>query len=91
MSRASSLRRIDFLGGLLLLTATVLLIFALQQAGSLTFAWDSMPIVTTLGVSAVSFVLFFSWQTWISLAGRQVEPIFPFRLAARRVYLACLV
>ena len=88
---AGSLRRIDFLGSFLLLTATVLMIFGLQQAGSLTFAWDSIPILLSFGIAAISFVFFCIWETRLSWKPCRIEPVFPLRLAGKRVYLACLM
>ena len=90
-SHRGSLRRVDFLGSILLLAATVLMVFGLQEAGSRVYTWKSAATVSTLTVSAVCFAAFVAWETWLSICDRRTEPLFPLRLVAKRVYMACLV
>lgn len=50
--------KIDFLGSLLLLAASALFVFSLQEAGAYTYAWSSITIVTCLVFSGVCLVRF---------------------------------
>lgn len=43
---------VDWLGAILLLCASVMLVFALQEAGATAYAWSSPTIIATLTVSA---------------------------------------
>ncbi|KAH8169953.1 major facilitator superfamily protein [Sarocladium implicatum] len=84
--------RIDFVGSATLICSSGLLVFALQQAGSQTFAWVSVPILMALAVSAVTWAGFVWWEVLLELKRiRKVEPIFPIRLMARRVYASGLM
>lgn len=87
-----TLRRIDIIGSLLLLASTVLLIIAMQEAGSLVVPWNSLLVLTSLTSAAICFALFLGWETLLS-SGRywEMEPIFPLRLLKNRVYLSCLL
>ncbi|KFY85515.1 hypothetical protein V500_08351 [Pseudogymnoascus sp. VKM F-4518 (FW-2643)] len=83
---STSLAQMDVLGALLLLIATVLLVFALQQAGSQEYAWSSPVIVATLTISAVSWVSFVAWIAWLESgrSGLRIKAIFPLSIALKR-------
>lgn len=84
--------RIDFLGSASLLCGSGFLIFAMQQAGSQTFAWGSPTIVSSLVLSGLSCALFVWWEVYLSTKrGHRVEPVFPIGLMCRRVFAAGLV
>lgn len=70
-----ALLSVDLLGSLLLLAASVLLIFALQEAGAFIYAWNSAIIISCLVASAVAFVAFVVWQEWLD-----IHPNFPVRM-----------
>ncbi|XWX02155.1 hypothetical protein V2A60_010187 [Cordyceps javanica] len=83
--------KIDFIGGITLLSSSGLLVFAIQQAGSQTYAWNSAQIIITLVISAVCWILFIAWQIFLEVKSCfGIEPIFPIRLISRRVYSAGL-
>ncbi|KAF4980356.1 hypothetical protein FZEAL_3617 [Fusarium zealandicum] len=84
--------RIDFIGSATLLCSSGFLVFAVQQAGSQTFAWGSPEIVSALVISGVSWCVFVWWEVFLETKQRlRVEPIFPIRLMLRRVYSAGLL
>jgi len=83
-------RRVDFVGSILLLAATVLLVLGLQQGGSATWSWNNLPVITILVASGVSWVSFIVWEVWLSRRQGVVEPLFPLRLARKRVYMSSL-
>jgi hypothetical protein len=76
----------DVVGAFLLLVASVLLVFALQQAGSQAYRWDSATIIATLVVSSVSWVAFIAWIFWLEFGGAkmQTSAIFPLSVALHR-------
>ncbi|PTD05939.1 putative MFS-type transporter C16A3.17c [Fusarium culmorum] len=83
---------IDFVGSATLLASSGFLVFAIQQAGSETFAWGSPEIISALSVSAVSCFIFMWWEVHLETKPlRNIEPIFPIRLMLRRVYSAGLL
>lgn len=83
---------IDFIGGITLLCSSGLLVFAIQQAGSQTFAWGSPEIVTTLVISGLCWIIFIIWQIILETEVYYgIEPIFPISLMQRRVYSAALL
>ncbi|KAF4966624.1 hypothetical protein FSARC_5709 [Fusarium sarcochroum] len=83
---------IDFIGSATLLASSGFLVFAVQQAGSQTFAWGSPEIISALAISGASWVVFVWWEVYLETKpGRNIEPIFPIRLMLRRVYSAGLL
>lgn len=83
---------IDFIGSATLLCASGFLVFAVQQAGSRTYAWGSALIVSALLISGFSWITFVWWEMFLdSKTSNHIEPIFPIRLALQRVYSASLL
>lgn len=81
-----ALKSIDFLGCILLLAGSILLIFALQEGGAFIYAWDTGIIIACLTVSAVAFMVFIAWQEWLARhPGWTIQLIFPIHLARQRV------
>jgi hypothetical protein len=84
------LSRMDYVGSLLLLSASVLLIVGIQEAGSTVYQWSSPPIIATLTVAGFCWIALFVWQYFLpSLPVKPaIVPIFPLRLLTKRVMLA---
>ncbi|KAI2470152.1 MFS general substrate transporter [Annulohypoxylon bovei var. microspora] len=88
----NSIRKIDFVGNISVIAATSLLVFALQEAGAYTYAWDSPVIVAALSIASLSWVVFFTWEIYLGLKRyTRIEPILPLRLFFRRVYASCIL
>lgn len=84
--------RIDFIGGVTLLSSSSILVFAVQQAGSQVLTWNSPTIISALSISGICWIGFIWWEIVLELQRRRsVEPIFPIRLLLRRVYSAGLL
>jgi hypothetical protein len=85
--------RIDLLGCFLMLGASILVVFALEEAGT-RYSWGSAAIVGSLVVAAVAWGGFVGWEVWIEWkqkgSGRQ-EPIFPMRHLKSRVLAGMLL
>lgn len=82
----ATLAQIDILGAILLLAASILLVFSIQEAGAMRYRWDSAVIVTTLVLSGVCWLSFTGWISWLSSspAGLRMPPIFPLSAALQR-------
>ncbi|KAJ3574550.1 hypothetical protein NPX13_g4326 [Xylaria arbuscula] len=86
-----AIRRIDVPGNILIIAACTLLVFALQEAGAYTFAWDHPVIILALVVSFLSWLGFAAWEAVLgSKRNTRIEPILPLRLV-KRVYSACVI
>ncbi|KAL8413716.1 hypothetical protein RB594_005097 [Gaeumannomyces avenae] len=81
---------IDFPGALLLLAASMMLVYAIQEAGSMKYHWNSAPIAVNLTLSLLCCIAFWGWEAFLHARGGRVAPIFPMSLATHRVYVACL-
>ena len=85
-----NVRRIDFLGLVLLLGASILLITALEEGGT-QYSWHSPVTLTLLAVSFVLWFLFVGWQWYQSKRQTMQEPIFPWHLAKDRFVMGILL
>ncbi|KAK0665862.1 putative multidrug resistance protein [Cercophora samala] len=95
--------RVDFVGNTLLALGSILLVFALQEAGSFVWRWDSPVIIWSLAISVVCFALFGVWEWYLYRGGGggggggeksakgRIEGIFPVGLVKGRVYACVLV
>jgi len=79
-------RRLDVIGFLLYGGASVLLVFALQQAGAETYAWSSPTIIVCLTFSSAAAVAVCFWIWYLSSDGKRMfAPLFPMRIVRHRV------
>lgn len=83
------LSRIDTLGVIFLLTASVLLVFALEEAGQ-RYPWSSAVIVSTITLSGICWIAFVGWEYFIEKSRSPQEPIFPMRLLKDRVLVGMM-
>jgi len=89
----TSLSKIDFFGNLLLVVASILLIFAIQEGASFVWKWSSPVIIWSLVISGICWLLLGVWESYLFYGRRsqKIQPIFPLRLATGRVYLSSFV
>ncbi|KAI1170427.1 major facilitator superfamily domain-containing protein [Nemania sp. FL0916] len=86
-----AIRRIDFFGNILIIAACTLLVFALQEAGADSFAWNHPIIILALVASVLSLLGFAAWECFLSSRTcTRIEPVLPLRLM-RRVYSASVI
>ena len=85
----SQLSRLDLVGTILLLSATVFLVTALEEAGT-RYDWNSAFTIIVLVITASSWALFLAWSRRLSHQGGAQEAVFPWRLAQSRVCLGLL-
>jgi hypothetical protein len=86
----ASMARIDFLGALLLLVATVTLTAAFEEAES-RFPWRSAYVITLLTVSGISWLLLLVWERHVTLGPSEREPVLPWRFFQDRRILGLLM
>ncbi|KAK5989755.1 putative MFS-type transporter [Cladobotryum mycophilum] len=85
-----SLARLDLLGCLLLLLATMSFTATFQEAGS-KFAWDSAYVIVLLVVSIVLWAGLLLWERITTLADGIREPVLPWRFFTNRVMVGILL
>jgi hypothetical protein len=87
----TAFRRLDLIGVVLMLAASILLVFALEEAGT-RYAWGSVPIIVTLVVAVGCWVGFVGWEIGLERwKGWKAEPIFPMRLLKDRILVGMLL
>jgi hypothetical protein len=88
------LRRINFVGVILVLTASLLLVTPLLQA-AITFKSSSPVTIVLLVLSGVLWISFFGWECYLSRRKEKghitQEPVFSWRFAHNRVFLGVLL
>jgi hypothetical protein len=82
--KKDALARVDIFGTFLLLSFSVLLVFALEEAGS-RFPWSSPTIITTITLAIISGIGFVVWELWLEHLNGKQEPTFPLSLLRSRV------
>lgn len=88
----AGIRKIDFVGNFLLILASILLVFGIQEAGSYVWKWSSPVIIWSLVIAGLSWILLGVWETYLFYGrNHQIQPIFPVRLATGRVYLSTIM
>ncbi len=83
-------KRVDYLGAVLLLTASVLLVVGLENAG-LRHPWRSAVVAAPLTISGTSWIMFLVWERRLTLAADEREPVMPWRFFNRRLPFGLLL
>jgi len=86
----NSWQRVDFLGVFLLLAASILLVFALEEAGS-RYPWDSAAIITSLTLACLCWIAFPFWEHHVEASKSSREPVFPVRLLKDRMVFGMIL
>lgn len=81
----AAVRRIDFVGALLVAAATICLLLGLTWGGNQTYDWGSAQVIGVLVASGVLYVAFFIAERFAS------EPVLPLALFRNRVFAAASV
>lgn len=86
------LAQIDWLGVILSLVGSIVLVFPLEQGG-VQYPWNSATIISTFVVAGVAWVAFVVWETYLTMQGHRflMLPVFPVRLATHRVVGSALL
>ncbi|KAF5671689.1 major facilitator superfamily transporter [Fusarium heterosporum] len=83
-------KRVDFLGMVLSLAASILIIFALEQGG-VAYPWESGTIISTFVLSAILWVSFIAWERLLSKRNGTCEPMFPWSLVHNRFVMGLIL
>ncbi|KAI6082295.1 major facilitator superfamily domain-containing protein [Hypoxylon rubiginosum] len=75
----------DVFGAFLLLGTVVFLVAALEEGGTVSYAWDSGFIIASFVVSGVLMTAFLLWQWWASRETTAAVPSFPRSFTHNRV------
>ena len=86
----ATFRRLDVLGTLLFLSATLFLVTGLQIVG-LKVAWTSAGVLTLLVLAAILWPAFLSWEWYVTNKASVTEPVLPFRFVKNRVWIAMIL
>ena len=85
-----AVRKIDFLGGFLLLSASLLFVSAVEEGGT-EYVWKSSVVLSLLCLSIVLWILFFAWQKTADRRQDTHEPVLPWRLLQDRFTVGFLL
>ena len=89
-----ALRRVDVLGAVLLLVFSILVVFALEEAG-FRYPWSHPVIIATMTIAVISGVTFVVWEIWVERPDdsetSRIEPIFPMGLLNGRVFAGMML
>lgn len=81
--------QIDIVGGVLLIAASVLVVFALQEGGLKDGAWSSSIFIAPLIIGLICWIALFGWEITVSrFWENSISAILPMRLLKSRVYMA---
>ncbi|CAD6447186.1 51fddffd-06bf-42b5-aef0-8fd831e80ff1 [Sclerotinia trifoliorum] len=82
----SFLKRVDFMGALLLLSASVLLITALLEVPTV-FSWSSAAMICLLTISVFLWIGFVVWEWFVGSSKGVQELMFPQVLLDNRIWM----
>lgn len=87
-----SFQKVDVPGSMLLLTATIFLVVALEEAG-VRFPWSSAFVTTLLTLSGILWIVFLTWEKRVTASEtvKKREPVFPFRFLQSRVWVGMML
>ncbi|KAI0543493.1 major facilitator superfamily domain-containing protein [Xylaria curta] len=88
---ASFLWEVDIFGAFLLLGTVVFLVVALEEGGTVSYAWGSGLIIASFIVSGVLLTAFSLWQWWAGRETTAAVPSFPRSFTHNRVLLPTLL
>ncbi|KAJ4022772.1 hypothetical protein NW766_001819 [Fusarium irregulare] len=83
-------KRVDFVGMVVSLAASILIVFALEQGG-VAYSWGSGAIVSTFVLSGVLWIAFVVWERLLSKKDGVREPMFPWSLVHSRFVMGLLL
>ncbi|KAI0873431.1 putative multidrug resistance protein fnx1 [Hypoxylon argillaceum] len=84
-----SLSRIDALGTILVLFATLSLVAGFEEAGS-RFPWKSAYVISLLTISGLLWIALAIWERRVTFSEGKQEPILPWRFFTNRAMISIL-
>ncbi|KAM0165346.1 hypothetical protein ACHAQE_000089 [Botrytis cinerea] len=87
-SKRRPLRQLDLVGAFILIIASILFVFAFQEAGLEANSWNKPLFLIPLIVGIVFWILLFSWEFTVQRKWEEkLATMFPWRLIQNRVYM----
>ena len=85
-------KALDYVGTVLMLGCTVLLVFIVNQAAIEEFAWNSGPTISVLTISGLCWIAMVLWQREVfqNRRFRHIRPQFPWQVLTDRVMMCVL-
>ncbi len=86
------LAHVDYVGTVLTMAGTVLLVFIINQIAVRAYAWNSAQTITVLVLSGVCWVALFPWQRHLdrSASLQHIKSPFPYRIMTSRVMMCSI-
>jgi hypothetical protein len=82
----------SLVGCILIIAASVLVVFSLQEAGIRTNAWNTAIFIAPMVVGCICWVLLFGWEVIVAYHWEDsMATMFPLRLIKRQIYMAYVV
>lgn len=83
--------QVDWLGFVLLIAGSVMLVFALQEGG-LKYPWESSTIIASFVVAGICWIVFGIWEGFLSrgISRNSMVAVFPLQLVRNRIVAASL-
>lgn len=79
----------DHVGSILLLAASVLVVFGLQEAGTGEYAWNSAVVIATLVVGCLCWIGLFAWEYLLYRFKRaDIAATYPMHLFSDRIMVS---
>ncbi|KAF7918915.1 hypothetical protein EAE99_008640 [Botrytis elliptica] len=87
-SKRRPLRQLDLVGACILIIASILFVFAFQEAGLKTNSWNKPLFLIPLIMGIVFWILLFAWEFIVQKKWEEkLATMFPWRLIKNRVYM----
>ncbi|KAK0100589.1 hypothetical protein ONS95_007046 [Cadophora gregata] len=86
--RLRPLKELDFFGAILVIAASVLLVFSFQQAGIHSNSWSRGIFIAPLLVGILLWFVLFGWEILVAKKWKaSIATMFPLRLLKRRIFM----
>ncbi|KAF2728284.1 putative efflux pump antibiotic resistance protein [Polyplosphaeria fusca] len=88
-STLQQLKRIDVVGGILMLASSLLASSALLETSN-RFGWSNGGTISLLVLSGICWIFFFAWEWFVSKDTVPQEPLFPWKFIYDRSWMGML-
>ena len=90
-ARRRPLKELDIIGAILVITASVLMVFSFQNAGLKSNAWKQAIFIAPLLIGCLCAAGLVGWEYLVAYSWEgRLATMFPLRLMKRRVYMGCV-
>ncbi|PMD64418.1 MFS multidrug transporter-like protein [Hyaloscypha bicolor E] len=90
-ARRRPLKELDTIGAILIIAASVLIVFSFQEAGLKTNAWKQAIFIVPLAIGCLCAAALVGWEYFVAHSWEgKLATMFPLRLMESRVYMGCV-